>query len=280
MPPKMVWLAAVVRLAVAPVFLGALFLWAGPQRSGGDVAAGAGLALLGAIHVLYWWRPWPGRQRRAVAAAAGMVLTNVVLLHVLDLSEPLLWLYPALVVGAGLRSPAAAAGVALMAVAAGVPAGGHVAIEGTRLVGLSSEDPHYNLARFSMLGPGHAIALAVALAGLGMTAVRQLIAVNADLHATRAELADLAVAAERERLARELHDLLGRTLSLIAVKAEPPECEARPVRRGRIGRRAAPCAAGGARRPRGNRWRPRAERRRRARRGRGGAPNVRDQGQR
>lgn len=48
----------------------------------------------------------------------------------------------------------------------------------------------------------------------------QLIAVNCDLHATRAELADLAVAADRERLARELHDLLARTLSLIAVKAE------------------------------------------------------------
>src|ERR671936_3035808 len=58
------------------------------------------------------------------------------------------------------------------------------------------------------------------LAGLGMNAVRQLIRLNADLHATRAQLADLAVAAERERLARELHDLLARTLSLIAVKAE------------------------------------------------------------
>jgi two-component system sensor histidine kinase DesK len=53
-----------------------------------------------------------------------------------------------------------------------------------------------------------------------MAAVRQLIALNDDLHATRAELADLAVTSERERLARELHDLLGRTLSLIAVKAE------------------------------------------------------------
>src|ERR671936_2944128 len=58
------------------------------------------------------------------------------------------------------------------------------------------------------------------LAGLGMNAVRQLISLNADLHATRAELADVAVAADRARLARELHDLLGRTLSLIAVKAE------------------------------------------------------------
>lgn len=66
----------------------------------------------------------------------------------------------------------------------------------------------------------HSILLSIALAGLGMTAVRQLIARTADLLATRAELADLAVAGERERLARELHDLLGRTLSLIAVKAE------------------------------------------------------------
>jgi len=64
------------------------------------------------------------------------------------------------------------------------------------------------------------VLLSIVLAGLGMTAVRQLIAFNAELNATRAELADLAVAGERERLARELHDLLGRTLALIAVKAE------------------------------------------------------------
>jgi two-component system sensor histidine kinase DesK len=64
------------------------------------------------------------------------------------------------------------------------------------------------------------VLLSIILAGLGMHAVRQLIALNSDLRATRAELADLAVAADRERLARELHDLLARTLSLIAVKAE------------------------------------------------------------
>jgi len=70
------------------------------------------------------------------------------------------------------------------------------------------------------LGPSQSVLLSIVLAGLGMAAVRQLIAVNADLHATRAELADLAVAGERERLGRELHDLVGRTLSLNAVKAE------------------------------------------------------------
>ena len=60
-----------------------------------------------------------------------------------------------------------------------------------------------------------------------MTAVRQLIALNAELHATRAELADLAVADERERLARELHDLLGRTLSLSKIAS--PVSRSKPV---------------------------------------------------
>lgn len=201
-PQGMIWLATAVRLAIMPVFLGALVLLVESPRSVSDLAAAVGLVLLGAIHVRYWWRPWPSGQRGAVATAAGMVLTNVVLLHLLGLTQPLLWLYPALVVGVGLRAPAAAGGVGLMALASVVPM-----------------DPEGTLVDRT-LGPIHSIPLSIALAGLGMIAVRQLIARNADLQATRAELAELAVASERERLARELHDLLGRTLSLIAVKAE------------------------------------------------------------
>ena len=43
---------------------------------------------------------------------------------------------------------------------------------------------------------------------------------NAALRAARAELAERAVAEERLRFARDLHDLLGRDLSLIALKSE------------------------------------------------------------
>jgi two-component system sensor histidine kinase DesK len=43
---------------------------------------------------------------------------------------------------------------------------------------------------------------------------------NEQLTAARAELARLAVAEERERFARDLHDLLGHSLSLIALKTE------------------------------------------------------------
>ncbi len=44
--PQLGWLAAVIQLAITPVFLGALVLWLAPQRSGRDMAVGAGLALL------------------------------------------------------------------------------------------------------------------------------------------------------------------------------------------------------------------------------------------
>src|SRR5262245_59809572 len=43
---------------------------------------------------------------------------------------------------------------------------------------------------------------------------------NAALREARAELAEMAVAEERLRFARDLHDLLGHDLSLIALKAE------------------------------------------------------------
>ena len=99
MPKTMTWLATVIRVAIAPVLVGALGLLVESPRSASDLAAAAGLILLGAIHVLYWWRPWP-TARRAVAAVAGMIMINFVLLNLLGLAEPLLWLYPALIAGA------------------------------------------------------------------------------------------------------------------------------------------------------------------------------------
>jgi two-component system sensor histidine kinase DesK len=46
---------------------------------------------------------------------------------------------------------------------------------------------------------------------------------NSALAAAQGEVRQLAVAAERERIGRDLHDLLGRTLTLIALKAELAE---------------------------------------------------------
>jgi len=95
------WLAWLVRLTIAPVFLGALLMLAHSPTSVHNVAASLGLTVLGAVHVFYWWHPWPNRPQRTVVATAGMVATNFFLLNLLGLAQPLLWLYPALIVGAG-----------------------------------------------------------------------------------------------------------------------------------------------------------------------------------
>ena len=56
--------------------------------------------------------------------------------------------------------------------------------------------------------------------GLLMLVMRDLRVRNTELNKARAELAKMAVAEERERFARDLHDLLGHSLSVIALKAE------------------------------------------------------------
>ena len=58
------------------------------------------------------------------------------------------------------------------------------------------------------------------LSGLGTWATQRLADTTAELARTRHQLAEAAVAAERLRFSRDLHDLLGHTLSVVVVKAE------------------------------------------------------------
>jgi two-component system, NarL family, sensor histidine kinase DesK len=58
------------------------------------------------------------------------------------------------------------------------------------------------------------------LTALTLQGTRHLMSVNAELTEARDELARTAVAQERLRFARDLHDLLGHSLSLIALKSE------------------------------------------------------------
>jgi two-component system sensor histidine kinase DesK len=76
----------------------------------------------------------------------------------------------------------------------------------------------------SILGGAAGTALGAGASTLGvgllMVLMRDLRIRNVELMEARAELAKAAVAAERERFARDLHDLLGHTLSVVALKAE------------------------------------------------------------
>jgi two-component system sensor histidine kinase DesK len=62
--------------------------------------------------------------------------------------------------------------------------------------------------------------LTILALGTMMTAFSRQIRVNRELQAARHELARLAVTEERLRIARDLHDLLGHSLSVITLKSE------------------------------------------------------------
>ncbi|MEE1784915.1 histidine kinase [Streptomyces sp. SP17BM10] len=63
-------------------------------------------------------------------------------------------------------------------------------------------------------------ALSAFLSGIAMTGLQRLVATMKELREARAAVAHLAASEERLRLARDLHDLLGHSLSLITLKSE------------------------------------------------------------
>ncbi|MCG5471448.1 histidine kinase [Micromonospora sp. LAH09] len=64
------------------------------------------------------------------------------------------------------------------------------------------------------------IVFAVLLASFAMFGVSQLAQRNSELRAAQQEIGRLAVAEERARAARDLHDILGHSLTVVAIKAE------------------------------------------------------------
>ncbi len=63
-------------------------------------------------------------------------------------------------------------------------------------------------------------AFQTALLGLAALGLRRMVDLTRELDAARQELARLAVSEERLRFSRDLHDLLGHSLSLIALKSD------------------------------------------------------------
>ena len=72
----------------------------------------------------------------------------------------------------------------------------------------------------SDIGASLGTTVLVLLIGLGMVSVGQMVSTIEELHTAREEMARLAVGEERLRFARDLHDLLGHSLSVIVLKSE------------------------------------------------------------
>jgi two-component system sensor histidine kinase DesK len=76
------------------------------------------------------------------------------------------------------------------------------------------------VALHGLLGDMFILPVMCVLTAFALRGTRALVSVNAELVEAREELARNAVAEERVRFARDLHDLLGHSLSLIALKSE------------------------------------------------------------
>jgi two-component system, NarL family, sensor histidine kinase DesK len=109
-----------------------------------------------------------------------------------------LFVYVAAACGFRLPAPGAERGIAAATVAVGALSFGH---------GYPVDD--------SISYVLYALAIGALLRGYA-----HLVALNDELRAARGEIARLAVGEERLRFARDLHDLLGHSLSVIALKSE------------------------------------------------------------
>ena len=173
------------------------------------------IALAGLVifAITYTWFMWPhplnyktrlrSGFRTSLLGLAG--LTALVLYLSLAYGSAFLWLFVGVSAVVGIALPAYIAFAAVvvltlltLAVSVGISGG---------------------IARTDWL---HILPLVLLVRGLGldMIGIARLADALRELHAARGELARQAVIEERLRLARDLHDLLGHTLSLITLKSE------------------------------------------------------------
>ena len=189
------------------VALGLLFL-AGPLSDLGEVEGATrlvsvlGLVLFVAIYVTVL-PPASWLSRRGAAAVVGAlallpVLAGALLAAGAPESFSALFVYVAAATGMLLPPRWAALAIAAGAVCVGI-------------IGAERGDSDSAIA---------ATVLTVVSIGTVMAAFGRIVRINRELRQTREELATLAVAEERLRIARDLHDLLGHSLSVVALKAE------------------------------------------------------------
>jgi two-component system, NarL family, sensor histidine kinase DesK len=191
------------------VLLGLLFL-AGPLSDLFDESLGAahltalllGLALFVALYLSLLpraaWLSRMGPEATLVALGLLPVIAIVLLAAGAPTSFAALFVY--FVAAAGVRLPPRAGVVVTLVTALGVGIAGWLHGDSTSAIA--------------------ATVLTIASIGVLMTAFGRIARTNRELRATRQELARVAVSDERLRIARDLHDLLGHSLSVIALKSE------------------------------------------------------------
>src|SRR5215472_95579 len=176
----------------------------------GALVAHVGAAALLLAYVAFWLavpRPW--------SVAPAILTVPAALVASLGVEPPspvigLLWAYAAIAVcfaAPDRLSVVTVIAVAVLAMIASFPVlggGGATDIAALMVRGL----PHASLA----------VGLPVVTAGLAASTTRRLLGANDGLRRARQQLAVAAVQEERTRFARDLHDLLGHSLTVLVAK--------------------------------------------------------------
>jgi two-component system sensor histidine kinase DesK len=193
----------------AGVALGVLFL-AGPISDLGDesleptlrVALGVGVALfIGVYMTVLPPARWLSRRGHwAVIGALALLPTIAIVLLAAGAPPSFSALFVYVAAATGMLLPPRIAAVVILAAGLGVG-----------ILGAVRGDDDGAIA---------ATVLTVVSIGALMAAFGRVTRVNRELRETREELATLAVAEERLRIARDVHDLLGHSLSVITLKSE------------------------------------------------------------
>jgi two-component system, NarL family, sensor histidine kinase DesK len=168
-------------------------LLSGRLSRGSEIVAAAGLAAFATLYLrLFWILPWISSERRVEGSALLAAIATLAIMLAIAFGDDWLGLliYLSVAVALALPTGSALAGIAAVTAIA-------VAITGEIDV-----------------------AVQVVAFGVILVAVRRLMELVGELESARAQVAELAVSEERLRLSRDMHDLLGHNLSLIALKSQ------------------------------------------------------------
>lgn len=192
----------VIELVMTYIWLAYLFLPGLASLTADISLAAKGALLVGVLVFLYfyyrsWAIPFTERRARLVILAAAYAVALVLALG--GGNEGWQYLFVYVGVMAGFWDPPGSVALVIVTAATAL---GVATIQGTGI-----EDQ-------LLLG------FLTLTTGLGMVGVRAMMQQNDELRLAREEVAKLAVAEERLRFARDLHDLLGHSLSVIVLKAE------------------------------------------------------------